>query len=221
MRIMSRTRILLTGFGPFPGVPANPSAWLVETLAGNRRFVPRNCELHTEILPTEWGAVGTFVPVLLNSLQPHVTIHFGVSRQARSLRIERSAHNRILPRRDAAGVLPARRKIHVHGPSRLDTPVAVPRLAAMLRESGVPANSSAHAGSYLCNLLYYHSLSWAKSRDAAANVLFVHIPMARSQGGPLDDVDLLRGSQTILNFMLAAPHEDQMPERMRVASRGQ
>jgi pyroglutamyl-peptidase len=211
MRIMSRTRILLTGFGPFPGIADNPSARLVETLARAGRFTPRDCELHTQVLPTEWGAVGALVPVLLNSLQPHVTIHFGVSRQARSLRIERSAHNNILPRLDAAGVLPARRRIHLHGPGRLDSTVAVPRLAATLRENGIPANSSAHAGSYLCNVLYYHSLAWAMSRDVSASVLFVHIPVARAENGPLDDADLLRGAQTILNFMLGAEHQDQIP----------
>ena len=90
MRIMSPTRILLTGFGPFPGVPDNPSARLVKTLARIRSFAPRDCELHMQVLPTEWGAVGMLVPSLLNSLQPHVTIHFGVSQQARSLRIERT-----------------------------------------------------------------------------------------------------------------------------------
>jgi pyroglutamyl-peptidase len=222
MRIMSRTRILLTGFGPFPGIVDNPSARLVETLAGTRGFARRDCELHTQVLPTEWGAVGTLVPHLLNSLQPHVTIHFGVSRQARSLRIERSAHNNILPRVDAAGVLPARRRIQLDGPARLESTVAVPRLAATLRENGVPAHSSAQSGSYLCNFLYYHSLSWAMSRDTATNVLFVHIPLARSQGGPLDKADLLRGAETIVNFMLSAPHEDQIPaDRVRIASRGQ
>jgi pyroglutamyl-peptidase len=208
---MSRTRILLTGFGPFPGIADNPSARLVETLARARDFAPRDGELHTQVLPTEWGAVATLIPQLLNSLQPHVTIHFGVSRQARSLRLERSAHNNLLPRLDAAGVLPARRRIHLDGPGRLDSTVAVPRLAATLRENGMPANSSAHAGSYLCNFLYYHSLAWAMSRDEAAPVLFVHIPVARAEGGPLDDTDLLRGAETILNFMLNATHEDQIP----------
>ena len=221
MRIMSRRQILLTGFGPFPGVPDNPSARLVETLAGVGSFAPRDCELRTEILPTDWGAVAMLVPRLLKSVQPDVTIHFGVSRQARSLRIERSAHNHILPRIDAAGVLPARRTIHVDGPARLDSNVHVPRLAATLRENGVPANSSAHAGSYLCNFLYYHSLAWAMSRDTADQMLFVHIPVARSEGGPLEDADLLRGAQTILNFMLSASHENQIPaERVRMASRG-
>ena len=221
MRIMSRTRILLTGFGPFPGISDNPSARLVETLTGASSFAPRDCELRTEVFPTEWGAVGMLVPRLLKSVQPDVTIHFGVSRQAHSLRIERSAHNRIVPRVDAAGVLPARRTIHVGGPARLDSTVAVPRLAAKLRESGVPANSSAHAGSYLCNFLYYHSLAWAMSRDAAAKMLFVHIPVARSEGGPLEDANLLRGAQTILHFMLSTSHENQIPaERVRTASRG-
>lgn len=220
MRIMSRTQILLTGFGPFPGVTDNPSTRLVEALADASSFAPRDRELHAEILPTEWSAVGTLVPRLLKSLQPHVTIHFGVSRQARSLRIERSAHNRIVPRVDAAGVLPARRTIHIDGPARLDSSVHVPRLAATLRQSGVPANCSAHAGSYLCNFLYYHSLSWAMSRDEAAHVLFVHIPLARSQGGPLDEADVLRGAQTIMNFMHSTPHEDQIPAKhVRTGSR--
>jgi pyroglutamyl-peptidase len=221
MRIMPPTRILLTGFGPFPGVPDNPSARLVETLAHARSLAPRDCELHMQVLPTEWGAVGTLVPSLLKSLQPHVTIHFGVSQQARSLRIERSAHNRIAARVDAAGVWPARRTIHVNGPSRLDSFVHTPLLAATLRESGLPANSSSHCGSYLCNFLYYHSLSWAMSHNAVPNVLFVHIPAARSNGGPIEDADLLRGSQTILNFVLSTPERSQIPaERVRIASRG-
>lgn len=221
MRIMSPTRILLTGFGPFPGIADNPSARLVETLAHARGFAPRDCELHAQVLPTEWGAVGTFVPQLLNSLQPRVTIHFGVSQQARSLRIERSAHNRILPRVDAAGVLPARRTIHANGPTRLDSPVAAPRLAATLRESGLPANSSSHCGSYLCNFLYYHSLSWAMSRDTETKMLFVHIPVGRADGGPIEDADLLRGSQTILNFMLSTLQENQFPaEHVLTTSRG-
>jgi pyroglutamyl-peptidase len=127
-----------------------------------------------------------------------------------------------VPRLDAAGVLPARRRIHVDGPARLDSLVHVPRLATALRESGVPANSSAHAGSYLCNFLYYHSLSWASSHDTVTNVLFVHIPLARSQGGPLDDADLLRGAETIVNFMLSAPKEEQtQADSVRIASRGQ
>jgi pyroglutamyl-peptidase len=221
MRTMSRTKILLTGFGPFPGIVDNPSARLVETLAGARSFAPRDCELSVEVLPTEWGAVGTLVPRLLKSLQPHVTIHFGVSRQARSLRIERSAHNRILPRVDAAGVLPSRRTIHSGGPARLDSAVHAPHLAAKLREGGLPAIGSAHAGSYLCNFLYYHSLSWAMRQAPAPHMLFVHIPPSRAQGGPLEDGDLVRGAETILNFMLSASHEDRVPaERVRMASRG-
>jgi pyroglutamyl-peptidase len=218
---MSRRRILLTGFGPFPGVTDNPSARLVETFASASSIALHDCELSVEILPTEWDAVGTLVPRLLKSMQPHVTIHFGVSRQARSLRIERRAHNRILPRGDAAGVQPSRRTIHIDGPAHLDSTVVVQRLAAKLRERGVPAITSAHAGSYLCNFVYYHSLSWAMSRDAAGHVLFVHIPLARSDGGLIEAADLLRGAETIVNFMLSASHENQIPaEHVHIVSRG-
>jgi pyroglutamyl-peptidase len=218
---MAGLSVLLTGFGAFPGVADNPSARLVENLGRAKGFAPPDCELHIRVLPTEWNAIETLVPVLLNSLQPHITIHFGVSQEARSLRIERRARNTVLPGVDAAGVRLVRWKIHRDGPGRLDSTVSIPSLVARLRQDGVPANSSVDAGSYLCNFLYYHALSWGVSRHQPAATLFVHIPPARSEGGPIEDADLLRGASIILNFMLGAANEiPNTAERAGAASRG-
>jgi pyroglutamyl-peptidase len=214
---MRQTQILLTGFGPFPGVADNPSARLIEALADDDGFAPEDSRLHARVLPTEWGAVASLIPDLLESMQPHVTIHFGVSRQARSLRIERSAHNRIVPRLDAAGVLPARRVVAVNGPPRLDSAVSSSRLAATLRDYGLPANSSVHAGTYLCNFLYYHSLAWAKGRSDTPQVLFVHVPLTQLQGGPLKASDLHRAAKFVLDFMLN-PVEAPLSESLLTAS---
>ena len=73
---MARPRVLVTGFGPFPGVAENPSAWLAETLASQPPKI--DAELHAKVLPTAWQAA-ELMPRLYEKLQPHVMIHFGVS----------------------------------------------------------------------------------------------------------------------------------------------
>ncbi len=167
-------RVLLTGFGPFPGAAINPSAWLAETLPGRVRGL--DCDLHAKVLPTEWAAIADLTPRLHETLQPHVTIHFGLSQRARGFRIERSAHNRAGPRADAAGALPSSRVICPSGPARLDTSLPASALAAHLKQRGIAAAPSRSAGRYLCNFLYYLSLDWAARQDGARTVLFVHMP---------------------------------------------
>jgi pyroglutamyl-peptidase len=195
---MARPRVLLTGFGPFPGVADNPSAWLAETLA-ERPPRDLDAELHARVLPTAWQAAQS-MPRLCQQLQPLVMIHFGVSPRAKTFRIERSAHNRAARRADAHGVLPSAPAIQAEGADRFDTELPAAALAAHLRACGIAAASSRDAGSYLCNCLYYHSLDWARRQPDPRLVLFVHIP-------PLDVLDqkvLLRGGYETLRFVLAS-----------------
>lgn len=198
---MARPRVLLTGFGPFPGVADNPSAWLAETLA-RRAMLDADAELHARILPTAWQEA-QFMPRLYEELQPHVMIHFGVSERAKTFRIERSAHNRAARRADAHGLMPSAPTIHPEGADRFDTEVPAAALAAHLRVCGVPAASSRSAGSYLCNFLYYHSLAWARGQTDPRLALFVHIPPLRGRTDSLAQDALLRGGHEVLRFVLA------------------
>jgi pyroglutamyl-peptidase len=198
---MAKPRVLITGFGPFPGVPDNPSSWLARTLEKQAAF-DSEAELHFRVLPTEWQAAA-LMPDFYATLQPALMIHFGLNQRAQSLRIERSAHNRAGWRADACGALPLGRVIHAKGPDRIDTAVPVRALAAHLRRSGLPATTSPSAGSYLCNFIYYHSLAWARWNDC--HPLFVHLPPVQSRGH-FSKAMLLRAAQAILRFMLnAAP----------------
>jgi pyroglutamyl-peptidase len=202
---MARPRVLITGFGPFPGVTENPSAWLAETLAEQAR-AEFHAELHARILPTEWR-VAELMPGLYARLQPHVMIHFGVDRRGQTLRIERFAHNRTAPRADASGALPRSALVRPEGPERLDTKLPTTRLAAHLRSRGLPATASRSAGSYLCNFLYYHSLEWARGRACLA--LFVHIPAVK-RANALDEKALLLGARETLRFVLDVAHEQDL-----------
>ena len=156
-------------------------------------------------------AIADLTPRLHETLQPHVTIHFGLSQRARGFRIERSAHNRAGPRADAAGALPSSRVICPSGPARLDTSLPASALAAHLKQRGIDAAPSRSAGRYLCNFLYYLSLDWAARQDGARTVLFVHMPPGASDGGPLSETELLDGADAILRFALACASKDTEP----------
>jgi pyroglutamyl-peptidase len=197
-------RLLLTGFGPFPGASENPSAWLVETLA--RSAPPLDCSLHAEILPTEWNAV-LRAPALFNALKPRLILHFGLNRRARRFRIERFAHNHVMARADAAGALPTFGRVLPDGHDRLDSPLPAAKLAAHLQQQGLPAAASRAAGDYLCNFLYYLSLDWAGRQDTPCLAAFVHIPPESARGGSFNRPELLRGAQTILRFALACARD--------------
>jgi pyroglutamyl-peptidase len=197
---MAQQRVLLTGFGPFPGIVENPSGWLAETLA--TRTATAGYELHGHVLPTEWDTVTALTPRLYAELQPHVMIHFGVGPRANTLRIEHSAHNRAARRADARGMLPSVSAISPNGQHRLDTGLPVNALAEYLRARGHAANASRSCGRYLCNFLYYRSLEWTRrhGRDA----LFVHVPLTHTHGGVLDEDTLLAAGQETLHFVVDA-----------------
>jgi pyroglutamyl-peptidase len=208
---MARPRVLITGFGPFPGAPDNPSAWLAETLAADTLGL--DCEPQFRVLPTEWESVAALTPRLYESLQPHVMIHFGLNRRAQGLRLERSAHNRVCARADACGAKAEASPILPQGPDRIDTDFPVTALAVHLRTRGLAASSSRSCGRYLCNFLYYRSLHWAARQETPIAALFVHIPPLSAQGGSLSQTALLHGAQEILRFALAhAGRRDAHPE---------
>ena len=189
---MARPRVLITGFGPFPGVPENPSSWLAETLA-EQAALDSTAEIQARVLPTEWQAA-RLIPGLYTALQPTLMIHFGLSQRAKALRIERFAHNRATLRADARGALPPGTLVHPKGHARVGTRLPVTALAAHLVGCGFPAAASRSAGGYLCNYLYYHSLQWAERNCALA--LFVHIPPVECFG----EAALLRAGREILRF---------------------
>jgi pyroglutamyl-peptidase len=203
---MARQRVLVTGFGPFPGFADNPSAWLVETLA--KRQQSPEFKLVPEILPTEWEEVA-LIPRLYTALQPHVMIHFGVRARAPAFYIERSAHNRAARAADARGTMPTGRTIRADGPQRFDTPFHAAALAAHLRRSGLAAMTSRSCGAYLCNFLYYHSLEWAYRQQNIPAVVFVHIPPWTRKRGPCSREALLHGGAETLRFVLGCANGEK------------
>lgn len=200
---MTGLRVLLTGFGPFPGVPDNPSGWIAETLG---RSLPgganQDLRFQGAVLATAWETVSADVARLHRECRPHLMVHFGVDPCAKGVRLERAAHNRADAREDAHGARPACSLISTGGPERLETQLPVSHLAAQLRDQGHAARVSNSCGRYLCNALYYRSLAWAEEHGGTA--LFVHVPLTRAQGGLCEERTLLRASEATVTLAVQA-----------------
>lgn len=164
--------LLVTGFGPFPGMPRNPSALVVAALARHRAaFARKHIVLSTQILPVLYDLAAAFSP----APAPDVIVHIGVAGRRRELSIETVAHNRRSPRHpDASGRAPTVLRSGAAVRHAIRAEWGARNLAMALRRAGVPASPSRDAGAYVCNALLYRSLD---SKRAPA--LFIHIPPAR------------------------------------------
>ncbi|MEM9221109.1 MAG: hypothetical protein AAGB11_01735 [Pseudomonadota bacterium] len=154
---MTLPRLLVTGFGPFPGVPDNPSARLVEWI--DTHHLPG---VKTTVLPTEWS-ISEDVADLARSADG--VIMFGVATNSRHIRYERISHSVASDARDAAGNPRPQAPVHSR---RTDLPATL--LVEAARKAGFPVRLSHSAGTYICNTSYGAALS------ANRRALFVHIP---------------------------------------------
>ena len=199
--------ILLTGFGPFPGAPFNPTGRLVEKLARSRKLAGARRTAH--VFHTSYEAVDRELPLLLMRNKPDVLVMFGLASRTRHVRIETRARNalsRVIP--DASGIMP--RSASIVAGATLDLTLRTPaqRLVRAARSAGVAAAVSRDAGSYLCNYLCWRATEAAAQPSGPKVAAFVHVPKVRNRRGtqaaPLTFDDLLRAGEAIVLAAAAA-----------------
>ncbi|MFH1556637.1 MAG: peptidase C15 [Pseudomonadota bacterium] len=171
----AQRRILICGFGPFPGVPKNPSAQVARRLGQLARPIFADMERHLEILPTRWAALDR-AEARIRALKPDAILLLGVASRRRVVCVESRAVNAAGSFPDASGAAMTTRKLS-EGPAEIRSSADLPRLLAAMRTAGLPVALSRDAGRYLCNGLYYRVLALTAGRDVP--VVFVHLP-----GGP-------------------------------------
>lgn len=170
-----RPRILITGFGRFPGVPVNPSAALAGMLARSRRLGSVSTELL--ILPTSWEVARRFTDEL-EKRAPDIVLMIGIAARRRHICIERQAVNVTGGFPDATRRRPVGRALEAGAPHAVSAAASLAPALHALREASVPARISRDAGRYICNALAFPAYRWASENDRRV-VLFVHIPRPR------------------------------------------
>jgi pyroglutamyl-peptidase len=179
-----KLRILITGFGPFPGAPFNPTQPLVARLLRLRRPALDNVELSRHIFPVTYQAVDRELPQLLAQYRPQALLMFGLAGRTAHVRIETRARNAVTTRWPDADRTRARKGSIASG---ADAMMFGPHTAKLLRaadSTGIDARASRDAGSYLCNYLSWRAIEATGSDAGPRLTAFVHIPLIARDGAP-------------------------------------
>ena len=175
-------RILITGFGPFPGAPFNPTMPLVGRLTQLRRPALDEVELTGHIFHVTHQTVDRELPALIERLRPQALLMFGLADRTAYLRVETRARNAVtilLP--DADGDV-ARQGSIVNWAESLPFGPHTANLLRAARATGIDARLSRDAGSYLCNYLSWHAIEASLRPGGPSLAAFIHVPLVTRDG---------------------------------------
>ena len=148
---MRERKILLTGFNAFGTVRENPSQLVVEAIAS--RGWP---DLTAAVLPTEFALAGRRIRALIRRHRPELIVCLGVAQGIPAIHLERVALNLDdTEAPDNAGRIHAAKRIVKGGPLAYESTLPIIKMRERLRARGIPAAISNHAGTYVCNHVFY------------------------------------------------------------------
>jgi len=175
---MDKVRILITGFGPFPGAPYNPTERLVARLGQLRRPALADVTVSRHIFHVSYGAVDRELPRLLARDRPHALLMFGLAQRTPYVRIETRARNAVTtlwPDADHGRGEAARIARHAAADRHFGAHTRLLLRAAL--QAGVWARPSRDAGRYLCNYLCWKAIEATGAPGGPRLAAFVHVPL--------------------------------------------
>jgi len=207
-----KLRVLITGFGPFPGAPHNPTMPLVKRLVQLRRPAFDDVELTSHIFHVTYRTVDRELPELIARLRPHVLLMFGLADRTDYLRIESRARNAITTTFPDADRSVAMKGSIVPGAVAQTFGPHTARLLRAARLTGIDARPSRDAGSYLCNYLSWRAIEAVNETGGPRLAQFVHIPLL-----PRDGTTRRKGISSITLDELVDAGEAMLMELVRLA----
>ena len=171
--------ILVTGFGPFPGAPFNPTGLLAQRATRARRPALADVKIITHIFPTSYAAVDRELPSLIAKHKPDALLMFGLAPRASGLRVETRARNTLALLPDAGGASLGRWTIAIGKPASIKLRTPGRALLAALRGLRPRATLSRDAGRYLCNYLCWRASEKASTSTRPRFTAFIHVPPVR------------------------------------------
>ncbi len=150
-------KILITGFEPWDNHDVNPSGVVARTLGG-------------EELPVDFARAGRELRRLVRKQRPDALVMLGLAPTRTQVTLEAVALN--VDHNDHPGKNSRRRKPILKGsPLALETRLPLDLIQRRLKSAGLPATVSHHAGTFLCNHVFYLGLTLM---DGPCG--FVHLP---------------------------------------------
>ena len=195
--------LLLTYFGPFPGVPVNPTVALAEGAVRALNTARPDLRVVARELPVSYDGSSAALRAALQDVQPDALISLGVAVGRDVVSLEQVAINL-----DSAGIEDN------DGDRRRDEPIvpdgreayfsSLPVRASYerLRAAGEPVEISYTAGTYVCNHVFYEGQRISRELGLSIPAGFVHVPAICADGE--EDAD---GEETTKGVELTA-HRD-------------
>jgi pyroglutamyl-peptidase len=177
-----KLRILVTGFGPFPGAPHNPTQALVGRLLRLRRPALADVELIGHIFPVTYKAVDRELPELLKECRPQALLMFGLASRTHRLRIETRARNAVTTLWPDADHTSVRKGSIAPNAGAMMFGPHTAKLLRTAKATGIDARASRDAGSYLCNYLSWRAIEAVDADNGPRLAAFVHIPLLSRDG---------------------------------------
>ena len=175
--------LLLTYFGPFPGVPVNPTVALAEGAVRALNTARPDLRVVARELPVSYDGSSTALRTALQEVQPDALISLGVAVGRDVVSLEQVAINL-----DSAGIEDN------DGDRRCDEPIvpdgreayfsSLPVRASFerLRAAGEPVEISYTAGTYVCNHVFYEGQRISRELGLSIPAGFVHVPAICADG---------------------------------------
>ena len=175
--------LLLTYFGPFPGVPVNPTVALAEGAVRALNTARPDLRVVARELPVSYDGSSTALRTALQDVQPDALISLGVAVGRDVVSLEQVAINL-----DSAGIEDN------DGDRRCDEPIApggqeayfssLPVRASFerLHAAGEPVEISYTAGTYVCNHVFYEGQRISRELGLSIPAGFVHVPATCADG---------------------------------------
>jgi pyroglutamyl-peptidase len=173
--------IVLTGFNRFGELDVNPSQLIVERI-GERALSDGRDGILTEVLRTDYVAAGSRVSKLIRQEEPDVVLLLGVARGRSAISLERVALNiddSATP--DNAGETRAGDLIVPDGPAAYWSSLPLRSLWDALHDREIPVSYSNHAGTFLCNHVFYLARHEIERARLDTQCGFVHVPLMCEQ----------------------------------------
>jgi pyroglutamyl-peptidase len=212
--VSEKLRILVTGFGPFPGAPWNPTQPLVARLTRLRRPAFADVELSSHIFPVTYKAVDRELPLALAQHRPHALLMFGLASRTGYVRVETRARNAVtMLWPDASQARSRKGSIESGAAAKMFGP-HTQKLLRAADGTGLDARASRDAGSYLCNYLSWRAIEAVDTDSGPRLAAFVHIPPLARDGAPRR-----KGFSRVTLEQLVDAGEAMLLEMVRLARR--
>lgn len=200
--------VLLTGFDAFGGATVNPS-WLAVKALHNE--VVAGHVLLAAQLPTTFNASFAELRRLMRRHKPALVICVGQAGGRNAMSLERAALNIAdAGIADNAGAQPLDMPVVASGPAAYFSTLPIKAMLQALQHSGVAAEVSQTAGTFVCNHVFYglmHSLEKRRGSDVTRGG-FIHVPYLPEQGMPCMPLsEMVRGLKIAVEAALTTPKE--------------